>query len=345
MKPTFLDALKDKGYVQSEDGSWHKPRRPDSDTLKAEYLELGTLREVGVIHGVCPQTILNWFNDLGIQEILNQRDWTTDEDNALRSYYSAHTTSESFNLKELAFQMNRTYAALAIRAGRLGLTTRKRRPKEQPSERELRRREWGSKTDEEKFFIRSERIKTAIKKYGHARGMLGKHHTEQTKRKLSKSGLNRNVPLERVIRSMKTRLERYGSALPLPFKRGNWKSGWVEVGGKKFFARSKWEANYGRYLQFLKEAGQVTDWEHEPETFWFDGIKRGCVSYLPDFKVIFWSNEVEYHEVKGWMDQRSKTTIRRMAKYHPEVKLIVIDSTRYKEIAKTARSVVRGWVA
>ena len=84
-------------------------------------------------------------------------------------------------------------------------------------------------------------------------------------------------------------------------------------------------------------------WEHEPETFWFEGIKRGCMSYLPDFRVVEKSGQVEYHEVKGWMDDRSKTKIRRMAKYHPEVSLLVVDAQQYRALERTAAALVDGW--
>ena len=72
-------------------------------------------------------------------------------------------------------------------------------------------------------------------------------------------------------------------------------------------------------------------------------MKRGCVSYLPDFKVTYPDGAIEYHEIKGWMDDRSKTKIKRMAKYHPDVKLIVIDSKSYKRIASLMKSTVPGW--
>ena len=101
---------------------------------------------------------------------------------------------------------------------------------------------------------------------------------------------------------------------PYPRQKTTWKSGWREIGGKRKYFRSRWEANYARYLEFLKQNKQVLDWAHEPEVFWFEGIKRGCVSYLPDFKVTYIDNAVEYHEVKGWMDDRSKTKMKRMEK-------------------------------
>lgn len=107
-------------------------------------------------------------------------------------------------------------------------------------------------------------------------------------------------------------------------KHRSWGAGWREIGGQKIYARSRWEANYARYLEVLRLNNEIVQWEYEPETFWFMGIKRGVRSYLPDFKVTFKAGRIEFHEVKGWMDARSKTKIKRMAKYHPNIKLIVI---------------------
>ena len=121
------------------------------------------------------------------------------------------------------------------------------------------------------------------------------------------------------------------------------RKGWVESGERRFFARSKWEANYGRYLEFLRTCGHVLDWEHEPETFWFMTIKRGCRSYLPDFRVVMSDGSTEYHEVKGYMDPKSKTKIRRMAKYNPSVKLIIRCSKWFKQNNRDLRAIVPGW--
>lgn len=121
------------------------------------------------------------------------------------------------------------------------------------------------------------------------------------------------------------------------------KAAWREFGGKRCFYRSRWEANYGRYLEFLKQRGEITDWEHEPATFWFNGVRRGVVSYLPDF--IVWTGTLppQYHEVKGWMDARSKTKIKRMAKYYPQIQLIVIRGKQYTEIKNKLSKMIEGW--
>lgn len=123
------------------------------------------------------------------------------------------------------------------------------------------------------------------------------------------------------------------------------KKRWVEVDGKRFFARSSWEGNYGLYLNFQKKSGLIKDWHHEPDIFWFKGIKRGVCSYLPDFKIVNMDDSIEYHEVKGWMDNKSKTKIKRMAKYHPAIRLIIIEAKRYKEIARSIHGLIPGWVS
>lgn len=140
---------------------------------------------------------------------------------------------------------------------------------------------------------------------------------------------------------MKTKIAKGTLVNPRP--QASWKAGWREVGDKRCYFRSAWEANYARYLQFLLEKKQIADWKHEPETFWFEKIKRGCRSYLPDFRVIETNGSVVYHEVKGWMDDRSKTKIKRMGIYFPQIKLLVIDSKSYKEIEKKISAFIKDW--
>ena len=124
----------------------------------------------------------------------------------------------------------------------------------------------------------------------------------------------------------------------------SWKAGWREFNGKRAYVRSRWEANVAHYLDFLVANGKMFKWEYEPDTFWFDAIKRGVRSYKPDFKV--WDREGDdpyYIEVKGWMCPRSKTTLKRMAKYHPDVRIDLIQADRYKEIEKTAGPLIPAW--
>lgn len=170
-------------------------------------------------------------------------------------------------------------------------------------------------------------ISALWKKKGHPRGMLGKSHTEST----------------REVLSSKNRVHLAALAKSSTRGHGSWKSDWREIDGQRKYFRSRWEANYARYLGWLRRLGEIDSWEHEPQTFWFEGIKRGCVSYLPDFRVTYPDGRIEYHEVKGWMDDRSKTKIRRMAKYHPKVVLRVIDGKAYKALGRSVMAMIDGW--
>lgn len=118
---------------------------------------------------------------------------------------------------------------------------------------------------------------------------------------------------------------------------------WRTIGGKKKYFRSLWEANYCRYLQMLKEQGRIEEWEHEPKTFWFEGIKRGCVSYKPDFCVTMSCGQVQWHEVKGYMDAKSKTKINRFIKYFPNEIIRVFDSAWFKKNSPMLSKVILGW--
>lgn len=117
----------------------------------------------------------------------------------------------------------------------------------------------------------------------------------------------------------------------------------MELGGKRFYAKSAWESNYAHYLHFLKGRGEIGDWEYEPRTFWFDKIRRGVRSYLPDFRVTLQNGVVQWHEVKGWLDSKSKTKLKRMTKYHPSETVILIGESWFKDANKKLKGLIPGW--
>lgn len=117
---------------------------------------------------------------------------------------------------------------------------------------------------------------------------------------------------------------------------------WIDKeSGKKYWMRSQWEANYAYYLQTLKRYNYIKDWSYEEDVFWFDNIKRGVRSYKPDFKIYF-NDRIEYREVKGYMDNKSKTKLRRMSIYYPNVVINVVDSKAYHKIRKKSQY-INGW--
>lgn len=113
--------------------------------------------------------------------------------------------------------------------------------------------------------------------------------------------------------------------------------------GNVFF-RSGWEANYARYLNFLVSQKMIYKWEFEPDTFWFNEIKRGTRHYLPDFKVWDKKNSEPYYvEIKGHMDAKSRTKLKRMAKYYPHIRVDLIQGKQYNEIKSKLSSIIPNW--
>lgn len=76
------------------------------------------------------------------------------------------------------------------------------------------------------------------------------------------------------------------------------------------FCRSGWEANICRYLK-----NQGVSYHYEPNTFVFDGIRRGTIHYIPD---LYLPGTDEYLEIKGQLTPRGKTAVRRFKKFYPE---------------------------
>ena len=315
---------------------------PDASELWQLYCHEKSCHRVAGIHKTTGETIRQHLIKAGYR--LEGSKWTLLELETLRT---AYTNKAGVDIDILAAHLKRTEASIACKANDLKLTsprghqirTKKAKAAIASAQKEVSNRP-------EIKIQRAENTKKWIREKGHPRGNLGGHMSPEHKEKLRQILTGSKHTREHIMKRMKSRLAHYGTLAPAAGRPGaTWKQGWIEIGGKKLFARSSWESNYARYLQFQKEHGLITEWEHEPETFWFEGIKRGVCSYLPDFRVTTTRGTIEYHEVKGWMDNRSKTKIARMAKYHPTIKLIVIDNIRYKAIAGTARLVVPNWGA
>ncbi len=100
------------------------------------------------------------------------------------------------------------------------------------------------------------------------------------------------------------------------------------------YFRSKMEANVARWLTFLKAQGVIEGWKYEPLEFFFAAIKRGVRFYKPDFRVQETADSHYWIEVKGYLDQRSKTALKRMAKFYPGERVEVLTSKAYRQIVR-----------
>jgi hypothetical protein len=248
-------------------------------------------------------------------------------------------------LEECGAQIGRSRQAVGHRATTLGIG-----PERRAQSREARQPKYA--TVEARNAAIGQATKERIARDGHPRGALGLQHTPEHLARMADGARRWNkeaspIAKENVRERIEaTLLKRHGTLSPgfkaqsAAYSRTN--HGRRQDLDNQFF-RSMWEANYARYLNFLQAQGLILKWEYEPDTFWFEAIRRGTRSYLPDFKVTDPDGSVHYDEVKGWMDPKSKTKIARMAKYHPDVDLRVIDAKAYREIARKLGGAIAGW--
>lgn len=278
--------------------------------------------------------------------------WTEEEISILSQYYP------SKGLKWTAKQLGRSEASIRQKASKLGVKQDinskffkdwqnraknskigKKRPEQAEVMKNLHRT--GKLIQGVESRVRQGKtLKKHIKKYGHPKGMLGKKHSQKTKdlfseqrrgRKHNLSKEERQNRSDRASQMIHNRLQNKGTI----YSRS--KNGWYKINNRKYYFRSGWEVNYARYLEWLKQEKQIKRWQYEPKTFWFENIKRGVRSYTPDFRIENNDGSIEYHEVKGYMDAKSKTKIKRMAKYYPNTVLIVIEKLDYTSIMKFDR--------
>ena len=322
-------AIKSGPYTEAED-----------EFLRARWTDLSHAEMAAELD----RTVKSVRNRCWRLRLVEPNEWSELEIEALRAAYKDAVAGESIGLDLLAQSLGRHKSNICRKARALGLTNQSRKKLLATKERVRK-----YATDEELRAATSEWTKKYIAENGHPRGALGLRHSQATKDAISKAsherwaGLSESEKGDRILKAVKGKRD-----AGIPFAkggRGSWKAAWREIGGQRCFFRSRWEANYARYLEWLRVRGEIASWEHEAQTFWFEGIKRGVVSYLPDFKVVTPGGAVEWHEVKGWMDARSKTTIARMGRYHPKEKLVVIEQKQYDEIRRKLATMIPDWEA
>lgn len=267
--------------------------------------------------------------------------WSLGELEYLSQWYLAHQ-GKALDLANLARNLGRSAVAVSIMARHLGLTEQRR---QRPSKR---RAKYATVAERRAAIGRATRERIA--RVGHPRGARGMKRTAEHTDKLLGAAKRWHEETPQAVKRavtakmVATRIARHGTAGPplhgtRAFSRA--KSGRREDLG--IYVRSMWEANYARYLNFLHDRGLISGWAYEAKTFRFDGISRGCMTYTPDFEVRRPGGVVEYHEVKGWMDQKSRTRLRRMRKYHPSVTLVLVDKHVYGDIERKLSALIPNW--
>jgi len=300
--------------------------RPWSDQddafLRANYLTM-QYTEIGAALGRSIKGVLNRRYELGLP--LKDTRWTDEEIAQLHAAYG-DDVSVPVDLTGLALKLGRDKANVSRKARNLGLTNGHRKKRITEAVSEARVGKWARNP--------------------HPRGMAGKPQTQRT-RDVQRARLTAKWADDKATGTgwaSEEHRQRLSDRLVQTRGEGKLKEGYsVSKKGKRAdldgqFFRSSWEANIARYLNWLKAQGQIFAWAYEPDTFWFEEIRRGVRSYTPDFRIIDREGDTPYYwEVKGWDHPRGKTARARLAKYYPDIKVVLIDEEGYKAIAKWKR--------
>lgn len=105
------------------------------------------------------------------------------------------------------------------------------------------------------------------------------------------------------------------------------------IDDRVFHFRSIFEYNWAQYLEFLKDSGEIKDWDYESKdcVFQFTDIQ-----YTIDFVTYQNDGSKEYYEVKGDFSQKDVRRFRLLIKYYPDVIVNLVVSSipkRYKSPA------------
>lgn len=109
-----------------------------------------------------------------------------------------------------------------------------------------------------------------------------------------------------------------------------------DFGNGELRFRSTWEINYAFYLEWLKQNGEIKEWEYEPERYKFDVVEGNHTTtigtYLPDFRITENDGKQWIAEIKGYKQGMRK--IQRMRKYHPEIEVRLVEAKEYNALKK-----------
>lgn len=303
----------------------HPWMKASDEQIVEQFNILKSCRKVAEVFNMSPKTVWYRLKKLGLNTPVNI---LSEEDKCLIvNLYNEGFKRGDGKLNELSTVINRTVPSISRFAKSQELTNNKRSPTEESKDKN------------------SGRMKKWLVDNEHPRGMLGKKHTPEVCKDMAvrhKNWYADSTPEMKFARARKMVTTQRNNGV-YNRKHGSWKSEWRTIGGVSKYYRSRWEANYARYLERCKQLGEIQSWEHEPQTFWFGNILRGVRSYLPDFKII--NNDGSHHwvEVKGWMDPKSATKIKRFKKYYPKEVMVLIRVEWFNANEKNLISLIDDW--
>lgn len=275
---------------------------------------------------------------LGLNEKF--KPFTDEEKYLIEQFYK--TNDNIMNLESFATRIGRPKTSISRYARKLGLTICNRSLSEESI---CKMKESINRYLESDYY--KEEIKNNQKELliyylhnNHPHGMLGKHHSKETRYKLSKShielfaNMSKEEKHNRAMKSVETR--RKNGLLKTTENAYSRCKGGTRLDLNKYF-RSSWEANIARILNYL-----CIEWKYEYKRFNFSEEKEGVLSYQPDFYLPKYNKWIE---VKGWMDDKSKLRLELFKKYYPNdsSNLILIDEKKYNVISKQYSKLIDNW--
>ena len=261
--------------------------------------------------------------------------FTQEEKDIIISYYKEHD-NDSIDLEELSLLINRQKTSICRFARKENLTNNSRPLTEKAVNKLKESLEVYRQSD--KFEKNRLQISNKLKEYHstheHPKGMLGKHHSEDVKKIMSKvhielfANMSYEEKHEIAMKAVETKRKNGTLNNTTSNAYSRTKGGIREDLGQYF--RSSWEANVARILNHLN-----IEWIYEVKRFIFESDNGlGVDSYQPDFylpKLNMWI------EVKGWLDKKSENRLKLFKEYYHEEydNLIFIDQSFYNLLRYT----------
>lgn len=299
----------------------------NEDAIIEKYKELGNIWKVGEFFGIKGQKVHSILVKNNIPR--NNPRFSEKEKNFLIENYEHYVSQH--RLSELATLMGRTEISVEQKASRMGLGKQSRK----------------YDLSEEQHKENSEKAKERIKKYGHPRGMLGKKHSDKFKEGASERSKRNWRERPEIYRIDERREEMSTLMSEMQIKRGfNQRSRCYEtdtyIGDKRYLFKSNWELNIAIYLEYLLLMGEIKDWEYEPTRFSFMFNEYGVRTYAPDF-LVRQDDGDKLIELKGWVDEKTKSKIKLMKEYYPNINIEIWTEKEYRSIEKEYKAKINTW--
>lgn len=265
---------------------------------------------------------------------------TIQEKTKIELYYTEN--KDAIDLDSFAKNLGRPKTSISRYARKLGLTKNDRAQSQKAINKATEGLAKYRQTDEYKYNVKEQQIQL-LRYYAqnnHPRGMLGKTHTKEVRKRLSTSHieyfatLSKEEKHERIMKSVETTRKNGGyntTCNAYSRCKGGYRNDLQQ------YFRSAWEANIARILNLLN-----IQWCYEYKRFNFDAESSGVLSYQPDFYLPQYDKWIE---VKGWMDDKSKRRLYLFEKYYPSEygNLILINEKKYNNIKLAYKEVIDTW--